>query len=486
MKETWALLKKGKGICILLLCVLIYEAAGALIPFVQTQKVGTEFKENFDPQRFYGSGGDGPDRAAVVENSTDALNQRLEIIQQAKERIVLSTFDIRDGESSRDIFSALLEAADRGVTVQILVDGLYGSLHMNGNPMFYAAGSHPNIEIRFYNVPSLLKPWTINGRMHDKYLIADHKLLLLGGRNTFDYFLGTYDLDSLSYDRDVLIYHTGWENPASYPNSVISEMDAYFQKIWASKYCEVVFQTASGTMKQKASAASAELKKRYMELINSKPELANSDLDYESRTVPIHKASLIYNPTHIYAKEPWVWYQTQHLMEHAESRVYIQTPYAVLSQDMYAGIQKIAEAVPDPHMMVNATSVGDNFMASSDYTHNRKKILDTGIRLYEYFGSHSSHGKSILIDDNLSLIGSYNLDMRSTYVDTEIMLVIHGEEFNRQLEHCIMDLAEDALEVNADGTLVSDPDVQAQELSPAKKILFAVTSRLFQLFRYLI
>lgn len=93
---------------------------------------------------------------------------------------------------ARDIFSSLLEAADRGVKVQILVDGLYGTLHMEGNPIFYAAGTNPNIEIKFYNIPNPLKPWTINGRMHDKYLLVDDKLLLLGGRNTFDYFLGEY------------------------------------------------------------------------------------------------------------------------------------------------------------------------------------------------------------------------------------------------------------------------------------------------------
>ncbi len=97
-----------------------------LLPFVHTKKTGEEFKNNFEPASFY-SETESADRARVVETSMDALESRVLMIHQAEKRIVLSTFDIRDGSSCRDIFSSLLEAADRGVKVQILVDGLYGT-----------------------------------------------------------------------------------------------------------------------------------------------------------------------------------------------------------------------------------------------------------------------------------------------------------------------------------------------------------------------
>lgn len=481
MKKRWL-----KRILLAFTIFLLYVILGCLIPFMNPKKVSQEFKDSVDVSSFYSnSDGDGVDRAAVVETSMDALNSRLHMIHQATDRIVLSTFDIRTGQSCDDIFSALLEAADRGVTVQILVDGMYGSLHMNGEPEFYVLGTHPNVEIRFYNIPSLLMPWTIHGRMHDKYLLIDDKLLLMGGRNTFDYFLGEYNMKNLSYDRDVFIYNTAFQQPDN-KESAVWQVDAYFKDMWESKYCRTVFDSPSGSMKKKLAGAESALRAHYEELAAGHPGLVTPGYDYTPDTVPIKKATLISNPTHIMGKEPWIFYQLKELMVQAEERVYLHTPYAVFSQDMYDGMAETAEKVDDFTMMVNSVAVGDNFMASSDYIHNKKKILDTGVTLYEYNGDHSSHGKSMLIDHDISLIGSYNLDMRSTYLDTEIMLVIHGEEFNRQLEHHIEAMEEEAVLIQPDGSVAVSDLAREREVPPVKQVIFFFTSRLFQLIHYLI
>ena len=156
------------------------------------------------------------------------------MLELARKEVILSTFDFREDESTTDLSAAIYHAARRGVKVNILVDGMSGLLRMEGKPFFYALSSHPNIHIRIYNPVNPLRPWSINGRMHDKYVICDDQLLLLGGRNTFDYFLGSYPTDSRSYDREVLIYNTDFKNGCT--NSVISQVKAYFQSIWESSY----------------------------------------------------------------------------------------------------------------------------------------------------------------------------------------------------------------------------------------------------------
>ena len=56
-----------------------------------------------------------------------------------------------------------------------------------------------------------------------------------------------------------------------------------------------------------------------------------------------------------------------------------------------------------------------------------------GFRCSEYDGGVSYHGKSIVIDEDMSIIGSYNMDLRSTYVDTELMLAVQSRKLTEEL-----------------------------------------------------
>lgn len=465
--------------------VILYIVVGMLIPFMHMKEVDQDFADAFDPAIFYQESGGSVDRAAIVETSMEALNTRIHMISEAKKRIVLTTFDIREGKSSEDIFSAIIKAADQGVEVQILVDGLYGWLHMSKSPMFYAVGSNPNIEIRYYNQPNFLKPWTIHGRMHDKYLIIDDKLLLMGGRNTFDYFLGNYNKKKLSYDRDVLIYNTAYKGKKK-DKSIIHEVDEYFKAVWNGPYCKTVLNEYSDKKKEEVKKEKQALLNHYAKMKKKKPKLFSAGTNYKAVTAPVDHISFIHNPTGILGKEPEVWYQVKELMKQAKKRVFIQTPYAAFSKDMYAGMGEISDQVEQFDMMINSVAVGDNFMASSDYLFNKKKVWATGVEVYEFQGDHSSHGKSILIDDDISIIGSYNLDMRSTYVDTETMLVIQGKEFNQLLEKKMNAQKAQSLKVNPDGTYEKKKGVTAEEVPVKKQVIFHITSVIFQLFRYLI
>lgn len=75
---------------------------------------------------------------------------------------------------------------------------------------------------------NLLLPWKTQGRMHDKYVIVDDSVFILGGRNTFDYFIGDYPTNSRSYDREVLVYNTDFKNG---PGEGLSQVRAYFESV---------------------------------------------------------------------------------------------------------------------------------------------------------------------------------------------------------------------------------------------------------------
>ena len=353
-------MKKLKIAGIVLILFVLYVIVGMLVPFVHMQSVSKTNKSKIHTETFYStSDKNGLDRAKIVSDNQEALDLRLDMIRKAKKEIIISTFDIREGNSSDDIFSELLKASRRGVKVKILVDGLYGTIHMSGKDIFAAVGSEPNVEIRFYNTPNLLKPWTINGCLHDKYIVADHKYLLMGGRNMFDYFLGTHKGKSKGIDREILIVNQG-----SKDQGAVGQIRRYFQKVWNLEVCKTKFSTCSKNKKEK------EVKR----LLSHAEKVKVPDYDYQKITVPTKKTTLVTNPTTIYGKEPVVFETLNQLMLQAKSKVIIHTPYAVFSKEMYEGIAQVKQQVPNTTMILNSIASGDNICASADYQKNRSKI----------------------------------------------------------------------------------------------------------------
>ena len=83
------------------------------------------------------------------------------------------------------------------------------------------------------------------------------------------------------------------------------------------------------------------------------------------------------------------------------------------------------------------------------------------------------------------MIGSYNFDMRSTYLDTETMLVLDSPELNRELRTHMVKLKEQSLEINKKEQYIPKQGVTQKEPEGSKKLLFKFSSLFIQLFRYL-
>lgn len=471
--------KIRRGVLLFLAAFVLYVLIGMCVLFADPAEPDAQYT-SYDPGTYYGEGSS--QRARIVEENTEALAERIRMITAAKKRIILSTFDMRKDESTLDLSATLLEAADRGVHIQILVDGISGLLRMEREPLFYALSSHPKIEVRLYNKPNLLKPWTINGRMHDKYVISDHRLLLLGGRNTFRYFLGDYETEDRSYDREVLVYQPAKEEA----NDAITQVEAYFHKVWEMPECRPFHDDEALSERKDVGEMKETLRDHYRQMQKEHPSWFDTTISYADRTVPIKKATLVSGETGILGKQPLVWNELQKLMAHAKERVVIHTPYAVMDDFMYQGMKEIHQSVEVFSMVLNSVENGDNLVASSDYLRHKKEILDTGVTLYEFDGGDSSHGKSILIDDDIAIVGSLNLDLRSVYMDTELMLVIHSEELNAQLEEYMDIFQQDCRKVTGVHTYESPAHIRVAEVPWWKRILWKVLGFLLQPVRYLI
>ena len=217
------------------------------------------------------------DRATILTTGEQALAARLNLIANAESSLVVGSYLYADDESGYTVAAALLDAADRGVKVRIVVDGLVGRLNFLGGDLGYALGTHENIEIRFYNPVNLLAPWGLSARFHEKYVIADGRAFVLGGRNISDEFLTPEEHPAYNYDLDVLMWR---ETPAQ--SSAASLLTAYFDRLW-DEQCAPAYEQAPAWRKAGAARTQDELRSRW-EAMETEYARAIAPADWEALT----------------------------------------------------------------------------------------------------------------------------------------------------------------------------------------------------------
>ncbi len=514
--------------------IVLFVVLGAVLPFVRQPKIKEETKNNLDLSDFYDEKSSG-ERAKVISQNGEALRERIRLISQAQEEIILSTFEFDSDRSGMMMIAALADAAQRGVKVSVLVDGFPYLKAMWGNPYFLSLAGMENVEIKVYSPVRPWKPWALMGRMHDKYLLVDDVGYILGGRNTFDFFLGEQP-GYKNYDWDVFVY----TKEADKEKSSLWQVKDYFQSVWEQPQCKTLGKSAFWKWNPAVKSAGMELKSHYQnmgkkhgewmesidyreitlpvnkislisnpthimakepvvfytmtELMKQAKEEWMESIDYREITLPVNKISLISNPTHIMAKEPVVFYTMTELMKQAKEEVVFHTPYIICDDWMLEQLKNVCSQVKQVTMMTNSVANNGNPFGAMDYQKYKGKILETGVKILEYDGGISYHGKQVTmmtnsvanngnpfgamdyqkykgkiletgvkileydggisyhgkcfaIDDRISGIGSFNWDMRSAYLDTEVMLVIDSIPLNEQLRKEMEQYEKDSLKV---------------------------------------
>ena len=408
------------------------------------------------------------ERVKSIESADDALLWRLWLIESAEKEIIFSTFDLRADGSGQDVMAALYGAAQRGVQVRMIIDGLNGFLHLQNSGVLRALAEEENVEVRFYDPIDLLRPWKLNYRLHDKYLIADGDRYILGGRNTNDLFLGSYQ-EKQNIDRDVLVVSDGGEG------SSVTQLLTYFDSVWS--------QPENQTIKGKTSSQTDALQERYAALcaVYAK-ELAA--VDWEAETTAVTRVSLLSGSPRAEAKAPELWDALVRLMAQGDD-ILLQTPYIICNDKMYNDLAALAET-RQLRVLTNAVENGANPSGCSDYLREKQNILSRGVDVYEVVCGQSLHTKTILIGNDLSVVGSFNADMRSAYLDTELMLVIESEEVNvmlRQAEEPY--IAQSRLALHDGGTEYG-ARFEEMTLPWAKRALYTILSVVQRPIRHLL
>ena len=118
------------------LCVAFYELIGICVAYKKQPEVSNTTKKE-TKNGSWNECSENTERAVIIEKNPEALLQRVRLIKNAKKEIILSTFAFKSDESGKLILGALHDAADRGVHIRLLVDGMESWIDMEGNPYFY-------------------------------------------------------------------------------------------------------------------------------------------------------------------------------------------------------------------------------------------------------------------------------------------------------------------------------------------------------------
>jgi putative cardiolipin synthase len=373
-------------------------------------------KDTINLNNNYQSDKEGQDIIALIDNNK-GLQARINLIENAQETIDIIQFYINDDEAGNIFINELLLQADKGIQVRIIIDGKYN--HISGLTGAYLGllTEHPNIKVKLYEPFQPLKPWTINNFLHDKILIIDNKQAMISGRNIGNRYFSD-DVANFVYDLDSVVTFNGTD----YESSALKQISEYFTSMWNYDY-SVYPQGVSD--KKLIADKYQDINKK---IVNS--NFVKESFNWDEISVPTNNITLISNPFDRFNKQPLVWNELANLINKAKKEVFINSPYIVPTKEIARKIELNKLKNVEITMLTNSPKTSPNILAFSGYLRYKNDIIkNNNINVYEYQGLGSLHSKSYIIDDYLSIVGSFNLDPRSAFLSTETMLVVDSDHF---------------------------------------------------------
>ncbi len=318
-------------------------------------------------------------RVQALENGEEAYPAMLEAIQQARQRVYMSTYIFERGGIGQAFIEALQQAHQRGVTVRVLVDGV-GKLY--DFPTAAARLRALGVPVAEFLPPRLWPPnLSINLRNHRKILLVDSQWAFTGGMNIRQ---GHLLLSAGGHPvRDL---HFRLEGP------VVPQLEDIFRADWLFTTDEPLPAPASRYELPQLPWSGAACR-----VIEDGP---SEDLDKLPRVL-VGAIAL------------------------AQRSVKIITPYFLPPRELVVALQTAAlRGVAVTIILPEQNNLPFVQWASN---HMLKHLVETGIQLYFRQGSFV-HTKLFVIDDYYALIGSSNLDPRSLRLNFELQVEVFDRE----------------------------------------------------------
>lgn len=431
--------------------------------------------------------------ALGIPDPAEALKWRLALLDQAQHSVDVQTYLWEADHVGYLMISRVLDVADRGVRVRLLVDDVDQA---PATTSIAALNLHPNIEIRVFN------PWgtrragvfhslefaigfrTLNQRMHNKLLIADNAAAIVGGRNIGDCYFGL-DETSNFVDFDTLlagpvvrqlsnVFDTYWNGPAVYPGSSL-------QPSVTSNDLDATRSLIHDELTVRARALSS----FPLERIDWTDRMSSAAAAVSSASV-----SVAYDLPGNYLRAP-ADQVTNSLAEAAEQvrdELVIATPFFVPNDEAISWYRAVIARGVTVRLLTNSLATNPTPISNAGLRKRRREVLEAGIELYELRldpatqpawetppikGQHLGlHAKLYVIDREHLFVGSLNLDPRSLVINTEFGVILEDRELADSAAVMIERLMEAdnawKVSVDTDGAITWTNDARTTTRQPAR------------------
>lgn len=387
---------------------------------------------------------DHPEQAglAILADNLDAFAVRAVSARAAGRSLDLMYYIWHPDLTGNLLHAELLHAADRGVRVRLLLD----DMNVHGSDSVLAAlDTHPNVEVRLFNptraregtlgrgMELLLRFFSVNRRMHNKAWIADGRLAVVGGRNIGDeYFDAAANVNFM--DTDVAVV-----------GPPVAQAEAIFDAYWNSASAiplKALVQARPGALERLRGSVEAEALARQAEPYRQRLEAAPGVQDLLEGRRQLHwtaEASIVSDPPEKAqgaAPDPrWMAQVLSASAERAQRELKIISPYFVPGDEVMERFAAHRARGVEVGVLTNSLAANDVVAVHGGYARYREPLLRQGVSLFELkpygprraslFGSSgaSLHTKAFVVDRSHGFIGSFNLDPRSIYINTEMGLL---------------------------------------------------------------
>jgi putative cardiolipin synthase len=387
----------------------------------------------------------------LLNTGEEAIDWRVRLIDSAVQSLDLQTFLWEEDRTGLTLLRHIYEAADRGVRVRILLDDTFTATH---DEAILDVDHHPNIEFRIYNpysrrasnvlVRQLLNLGEfhrIDHRMHNKVMVVDNRVAIVGGRNLADEYFGNHDTMNF---RDLEVLAAG-------PTVVClsRQFDGYWNCDWSFPVDRLMKKTPTidpeqyeaWIMKTAARGLQEDNAARQQQWITVARNAVSGEMqvfaDSPAQQDPGAPNEL---PTQL-AEELISW------IDGARQELILISAYLIPTPALEQAIERAEKRGIRVRILTNSLRSNNHVAAHSAYRHHVHRLVHHGADVHEVRALAKDrgrymrdpvdrkhlglHGKVLLIDKDQVYIGSANLDPRSLRLNTEMGLLIRSRDFNQ-------------------------------------------------------